>query len=389
MRTIYRTALMGLTAGVLLAACGDNKPKGPPTPPVPEVGVITLATQPVQLYSELPGRVSATRTADIRPQVGGILQKRLFTEGAEVKAGQGLYQIDPDTYRAAVSRARAALASADAQAANTRVIAQRYEALFGQHLVSQQDRDNTAIAAQRAEADVQVARAALESAQIDLTHTLVTAPIAGRIGRSLVTEGALLKAAQDGALATVQQLDTVYVDVTQSSAELLRLQRELQAGRLQADAALRARVTLTLEDGSPYAQAGELRFSEVTVDSGTGSILLRAVFPNPRRELLPGMFVRAQVGQAANSAALLLPQAGVSRNARGAATVLVVGDDDVATERVITTGRVVNNQWLVTDGLKVGERVIVEGLQKAKAGAKVRPVAVGAGANAAANAGKG
>ena len=389
MQMMYRPALVSLVAGVLLTACGGDKAKGPPPATVPEVGVLTLAVQPVQLYSELPGRVTALRTADIRPQVGGILQKRLFTEGTEVKAGQALYQIDPDTYRAAVSRARAALVSAEAQAANTRVIAQRYETLFSQHLANQQDRDNTAVAAARAEADVQVARAALESAQIDLNHTLLTAPIAGRIGRSLVTEGALLKAVQDGALATVQQIDTVYVDIPQSSAELLRLQHDLASGRLQEDAALRTRVTLTLEDGTRYALPGELRFSEVTVDSGTGSVILRAVFPNPQRELLPGMFVRAQVGQAANSAALLMPQAGVSRNARGAATVLVVGDDDVATERVITTGRVVNNQWLVTEGLKPGERVIVEGLQKAKPGAKVRPVAAGAATQAPASAGKG
>ena len=378
MRTMYRTALMGLTAGVLLAACGDNKPKGPPTPPVPEVGVIVLQPKPAQLFSELPGRVTATRTAEIRPQVAGILQKRLFTEGAEVKAGQALYQIDADAYRAVVGRARGALVSAEAQAANTRAIAQRYQSLFERQLASQQDRDNTRANQLRAEADVVAAKAALDAAQVDLDRTRITSPISGRIGRSQVTEGALVKVAQDAPLAVVQQLDPVNVDVSQSSAELLRLQRELASGRLQSDKAVTARVMLTLEDGSAYAEAGEMRFSEVTVDAGTGSVLLRASFPNPRRELLPGMFVRARVGQAVAAEALLVPQAGVSRNARGLPTVLVVGADDIAEERLLTVGRVIDNQWQVLDGLKAGDRVIVEGLQRAKAGNKVKPVPAGA-----------
>ena len=377
MRTIYRTALMGLFAGVLLAACGDNKPKGPPAPPVPEVGIIVLAPKPAQLYSELPGRVTATRTAEIRPQVAGLLQKRLFTEGAEVKAGQALYQIDADAYRAAVGRARGVLVSAEAQATNTRTIAQRYQSLFERQLASQQDRDNTRANQLRAEADVVTAKAALDAAQVDLDRTRITAPISGRIGRSQVTEGALVKVAQDAPLAVVQQLDPVNVDVSQSSAELLRLQRELASGRLQPDKAVTARVQLTLEDGSPYAEAGEMRFSEVTVDAGTGSVLLRASFPNPRRELLPGMFVRARVGQAVATEALLVPQAGVSRNARGLPTALVVGAADVAEERLLTVGRVIDNQWQVLDGLKAGDRVIVEGLQRAKAGNKVKPVPAG------------
>ena len=377
MRTIYRTALMGLFAGVLLAACGDNKPKGPPAPPVPEVGIIVLAPKPAQLYSELPGRVTATRTAEIRPQVAGLLQKRLFTEGAEVKAGQALYQIDADAYRAAVGRARGVLVSAEAQATNTRTIAQRYQSLFERQLASQQDRDNTRANQLRAEADVVTAKAALDAAQVDLERTRITAPLSGRIGRSQVTEGALVKVAQDAPLAVVQQLDPVNVGVSQSSAELLRLQRELASGRLQPDKAVTARVQLTLEDGSPYAEAGEMRFSEVTVDAGTGSVLLRASFPNPRRELLPGMFVRARVGQAVATEALLVPQAGVSRNARGLPTALVVGADDVAEERLLTVGRVIDNQWQVLDGLKAGDRVIVEGLQRAKAGNKVKPVPAG------------
>ena len=339
---------------------------------------MTLQPRPAQLYIELPGRVSATRTAEIRPQVAGILQKRLFTEGSEVKAGQELYQIDADAYRAAVGRARGVLASAEAQAANTRTIAQRYQNLFERQLASQQDRDNTRANQLRAEADVVAAKAALDAAQVDLDRTRITAPISGRIGRSQLTEGALVRVAQDAPLAVIQQLDTVNVDVTQSSAELLRLQRELASGTLQQDKAVTARVMLTLEDGSAYPEAGELRFSEVTVDAGTGSVLLRASFPNPRRELLPGMFVRARVGQAVATQALLVPQAAVSRNARGQPTVLVVGDQDIAEERVLTTGRVVDNHWQVLAGLKAGDRVIVEGLQRAKAGNPVRPAPAGA-----------
>ena len=371
-RAVALSAVLGC-----VAACDGGKNKAPPPPPVPEVGVIALQPKPAQLYTELPGRVTAVRTAEIRPQVAGILQKRLFVEGSEVKAGQALYQIDADAYRAAVGRARGALASAEAQAANTRAIAQRYQTLFERQLASQQDRDNTRANQLRADADVVAAKAALDAAQVDLDRTRITAPISGRIGRSQVTEGALVKVAQDAALAVVQQLDAVNVDVTQSSAELLRLQREVARGALQQDKAVTARVMLTLEDGSAYPEAGELRFSEVTVDAGTGSVLLRASFPNPRRELLPGMFVRARVGQAVATQALLVPQAAVSRNARGLPTVLVVGDGDVAEEHVLVTGRVIDNQWQVIEGLKAGDRVIVEGLQRAKAGNKIKPVPAG------------
>jgi len=354
-----------------MAGCGPAKPPAT-TPPVPEVGVITITPQQVGLVTELPGRTEPYRIAELRPQVGGILQKRLFTEGAEVKAGQALYQIDPATYRAAESRARAQLASVEAQQSTAQLLAERYETLITQNVISRQDYDNALSARRRADADVAVAKAALESAHIDLEHTRLIAPIAGRISRSLVTEGALVKVAQDNELATVQQLDPIYVDVTQSSAELLKLQRDLGAGVLQADKATQAQVTLVLEDGTTYAHTGQLQFSEATVDRGTGSIVLRAVFPNPRRELLPGMFVRARLSQAVSHDALLVPQAGVSRNARGQATVLVVGSDNVANERVVKTGRVINNQWLVTEGLAAGERVIVEGLQKAKPGMTVR-----------------
>ncbi len=375
---IARLALAPLMlAALALAGCGNAAKPGAPPSQAPEVGVVTITPQRVRLTSELPGRTAAYRIAEVRPQVGGILLQRLFTEGAEVKAGQALYQIDPASYRAAESGARAQLAAAEAQAANARALAERTQSLLASKVISQQDYDNAQAARRAADANVLVAKAALESARINLTYTRLTAPISGRIGRSAVTEGALLKAVQDDSIATVQQLDPIYVDVTQSSTELLALQRELAAGHLKVDKSAKAAVTLTLEDGSAYEQEGRLELTEVSVDRGTGTVVLRAVFPNPNRELLPGMFVRAHVGEAVAEAALLVPQAGVSRNARGEATVLVVGEGDVVSERVVKTSRVINNQWLVTDGLKGGERVIVEGLQKAKAGITVHAVPAG------------
>ena len=373
--------MRNLTAAVALvvvaAGCGSGKPAAPAAPPPPEVGVLTLQPAHASLATQLPGRTAAYRVAEVRPQVGGIVQKRLFTEGAEVAAGAPLYQIDPATYRAAENGARAALAAADAQATNARLLAERAESLVATKMISQQDHDNALAARRRADAEVAVAKAALESAQINLAYTTIRSPIAGRTGRSVVTEGALVKAVQDDALTSVQQLDPIYVDVTQSSAELLRLQRDLAAGRLKAEG-VQAKVTLTLEDGTPYAQEGRLQFAESLVDRGTGSVLLRAVFPNPRRELLPGMFVRATVAQATTDDALLLPQAGVTRNARGDAVVLLVDEAGLVSERVIHTSRVIDNQWYVTDGVKAGDRVIVEGLQKAKPGMTVRVAPAGA-----------
>jgi membrane fusion protein (multidrug efflux system) len=372
-----RTLAAALALAVAAAGCGGGKPAAPAVPPPPEVGVLTLTPAHASLATQLPGRTAAYRVAEVRPQVGGIVQKRLFTEGAEVAAGAPLYQIDPATYRAAGNGARAALAAADAQATNARLLAERAESLIATKMISQQDHDNALAARRRADAEVAVAKAALESAQINLAYTTIRSPIAGRTGRSVVTEGALVKAVQDDALTTVQQLDPIYVDVTQSSAELLRLQRDLAAGRLRAEGG-QAKVTLTLEDGTPYSQEGRLQFAESLVDRGTGSVLLRAVFPNPHRELLPGMFVRAKVAQATTDDALLLPQAGVTRNARGDAVVLLVDDAGLVSERVIHTSRVIDNQWYVTDGLKAGDRVIVEGLQKAKPGMTVRVAPAGA-----------
>lgn len=373
-RTLLQLPL--LCAALALAACGGNAPP-PAGAAAPEVGVITLAPRAVQLTTELPGRTAAFRIAEVRPQVEGIILKRLFTEGSEVSAGQPLYEIDASTYRAAALRAEASLASAEAQLNAARLLSERYGPLQEQGVVSKQDFDNALAARKSGEAAVAAAMAALETARIDLNYTQVRSPIRGRIGRSLVSEGALVTRNQETPLATVAQLDPIYVDVTQSSSDLLRLQRDFAAGRLQRDANQNARVTLLLEDGTEYPHAGALQFSEVTVESSTGSVLLRAVFPNPGRILLPGMFVRATLSQGSNSEALLVPKAAVQRNARGEPTVLVVDAGDAVSERVVELGSSVGSDWLVTDGLAAGERVIVEGLQKARAGITVTPAPVG------------
>jgi membrane fusion protein (multidrug efflux system) len=358
----------------LLAACGGGKNQGAGAGGPPEVGVITLAPQVVALHTELPGRTAAYRIAEVRPQVEGIIKRRLFKEGSEVTAGQPLYEIDAAPYQAALLRAQAGLASSEAQLVAANLQARRYGPLQKEGAVSQQELDNAVATQGSAEAAVAAAKAAVETARIDLGYTQVRAPIAGRIGRSQVTEGALVKAAQDAAIATIAQLDPIYVDVTESSAELLRLRRDFDAGRLQRDAKQQATVTLLLEDGSRYPDSGVLQFSEVTVDPGTGSVLLRAEFPNRARNLLPGMFVRATLGVGSSAQALLVPQAGVSRNARGEATVLLVDAEDKVSERVIEVDRAVGSNWLVSSGLKAGERVIVEGLQKTRAGATVKPM---------------
>jgi membrane fusion protein (multidrug efflux system) len=361
----------------LLAACSGGQNQGAGAGAAPEVGVITLAPQAVSLSTELPGRTAAYRIAEVRPQVEGIIKRRLFKEGSEVAAGQPLYEIDAAPYQAALLRAQAGLASSEAQLTAARLVAGRYVPLQKEGAISQQELDTALANQSSAEAAVAAAKAAVETARIDVGYTQVRAPIAGRIGRSQVTEGALVKAAQDAAIATIAQLDPIYVDVTESSAELLRLRRDMDAGRLQRDARQQATVTLLLEDGSRYADTGVLQFSEVTVDPGTGSVLLRAEFPNRARHLLPGMFVRATLGVGSSKEALLVPQAGVSRNARGEATVLLVDAQSKVSERVIEVDRAVGSNWLVSSGLKAGDRVIVEGLQKARAGATVKAMPVG------------
>lgn len=318
-----------------------------------------MQAQAVPISTELPGRVAGYRTADVRPQVNGIILKRLFVEGSDVKAGQQLYQIDPAPYQASYDSTVAALASA-------RALAERYKPLAEANAVSKQDYDN-------AVASHLQAQAAVETARINLIYTRVLSPIAGRIGRSLITEGALVTANQATVLATVQQLDPVYVDVTQPSTTLLRLEREAAAGLLKQNAAGKAQVQVRLEDGSEYAHPGTLEFSEVTVDQGTGSITLRALLPNPERILLPGMFVREEIQEGVREGAVLAPQQGVSHDQKGQPNALVVGPDNKVELRTLKTDRAIGDQWLVTSGLKPGDRIIVEGIQAAKPGAKVVP----------------
>jgi membrane fusion protein (multidrug efflux system) len=358
-----------------LTACGRGAPAAS-GPAAVEVGVVTLVPRSAGIVDELPGRTVAFRVAEVRPQVSGIVQKRLFEEGGEVKAGQPLYQIDPATYRATLSAAEAAQQRAEARVTAARLLEQRYAPLIAANAVSKQEYDDAVASRASAEADVAAARAQVESARINLVYTQLLAPISGRIGRTLVTEGALVTQQQASPLALVQQLDPIYVDIAQSSIEMLRLQRALASGELQRDEQNEAEVGLTLEDGSAYPEHGKLQFAEVSVDPGTGAVVLRAIFPNPRRELLPGMFVRTQLTQAVKRDALLVPQRGVTRNQRGDALVMVVGAGDKAEERQVTAARVIGNDWLITEGLAPGERVIVDGLQKIRAGSEVRPVQI-------------
>ena len=368
---LLRVVITATAAALLLAACGKDQDGAPPPP---EVSIVTLKPRPVAITDQLPGRTTAFRVAEVRPQVTGIVQKRTFSEGTEVKAGAQLFQIDAGSYRAALSSAEAALKRAEAQAVTAKLLAERYAPLIAANAVSKQENDEAIAANARAEADVASARAAVESARINVVYTQVLSPISGRIGRTMITEGALVTSGQPAPLATVQQLDPIYVDITQSSTEMLRLQRQLANGELVKDESNQAEVSLTLEDGSRYPERGRLKVSEASVDPSTGSVVLRAVFPNPRRELLPGMFVRAQLSQGTRSAALMVPQRGVNHNPRGEATVLIVDKDEKVAERVVTADRTIGDEWLITAGLSPGDRVIVDGLQKAKPGSPVKAV---------------
>jgi membrane fusion protein (multidrug efflux system) len=340
--------------------------------PPPVVGVVTVEPQPVVVTSELPGRTSPYQVSEVRPQVSGIIKARLFTEGSNVRAGEPLYQIDPAPYKAAYDSQAAALAKAQANLATVRLKAQRYADLVKINAVSKQDYDDAVALAQQAEADVASAKAALETARINLGYTKVAAPISGRIGPSAVTAGALVTANQTTNLATLQTLDPIYVDVTQSSAELLRLKQQIALGGLDGAGADRAKVKLILEDGSTYPWEGELKVSDVTVDPSTGAVTLRAVFPNPKSVLLPGMFVRAVVNEAATQKAILAPQRGVSRDPQGHATAFVVNAAGKVEVRVLQAPRTVGDSWLVTSGLNPGDRLIVEGVQKVQPGMPVQ-----------------
>jgi len=352
--------LVSAIAVAMLSLTGCQESSAPQTQQTPQVGVVTLEAKPFALTSEVPGRTSAYRIAEVRPQVNGIIQKRLFTEGSEVKAGQQLYQIDPATYQAAFKSAQATQLSAKS-------LADRYKLLVADKAVSQQAYDEARAAALQADA-------ALEQARIDLRYTKVMAPISGRIGRSAVTEGALVSNGQANAMATIQQLDPIYVDVTQSSKELLRLRRDLADGRLQKASDSAAKVALKLEDGSHYAHEGTLEFSEVAVDESTGSVTLRAVFPNPDHLLLPGMFVHAELVSGVKQNAILAPQQGVTRNQRGEPTAMVVGADNKVELRVLKADRTAGSAWLVEEGLNAGDRLITEGLQFVQPGAEVKAV---------------
>lgn len=361
-----------LTAIMLIAACGQHKP--PQKGPV-EVGVVTLTAGNVTVASELPGRTVSTMMSEVRPQVAGILQKRFFTEGAMVTAGQPLYQIDQRLYRASREQAQANLASAEATMMAAQARANRYRTLGDTEAVSAQDRDDVIASARQANAAVGQARAQLQTSNVNLEFTLVRAPISGRIGRTLFTPGALVTANQADPLATIQRLDPIYVDVTQSSAQLLQLRRSLAAGKtLPASANIR----LKLDDGSDYPLEGRIEFAEPIVDLNSGTVTLRAQFPNPDGLLLPGMFVRVVAPQAVVPNGILAPQQGIARDPKGNATALVVDKADKVVRRMVTTGQAIGDKWLVTAGLKAGDRLIVEGTDKVKPDDKVKPVAVAA-----------
>ncbi|HEX4352251.1 MAG TPA: efflux RND transporter periplasmic adaptor subunit [Polyangiales bacterium] len=357
----------------MLSACSaaDAKPEPVVDSPI-EVGVVTLRAEPIALQTELSGRTMAYRSAEVRPQVTGIIKSREFREGANVKAGEVLYVLDPSVYRAAHAKAQAELASAEASLVTTQVRADRYADLVKINAVSKQEFDDARAAHQQALAAVAQGRASLESAKINLDYTKVVASISGRIGRSSVTQGALVTASQSAPLATIQQLDPIYVDVTQSSAQLLRLKRLLASGGALPPS---AKVDLMLEDGTQYDEVGELQFTDVTVDASTGSVTLRALFPNPEGLLLPGMYVRAVIDEAMDPHAVLAPQPAITRDERGRAIALLVDAQDRVQLRTLTTGRAIGNRWLVTSGLSAGDRVIVEGNDKVKPGARVKPVA--------------
>jgi membrane fusion protein (multidrug efflux system) len=360
---------------LILTACGGGQPQQPPAGP-PQVGFVVVRQQAVTLSTELPGRTSAFESSDVRPQVNGLILKRLFTEGDQVRAGQALYEIDPQPYEAQVASARAALTRARAAIASSAALARRYNELVRINAISRQDAENAVTSSQQAQADVAAQQAALRSAQIDLARTTIRAPISGRIGRSTYTTGALVSAAQADPLTTIQRLDPIFVDIQQSSADVLRLRQRLLAGDLSRGGGA-ARVRLKLEDGSAYPAEGVLKFTDVTVDPTTGSQIVRAQFANQGGLLLPGMYVRAALVEGTASNAILVPQAGVSRDEKGNPTVLVVGAQNKVEMRKVTAPRTVGASWLVTAGLKPGDKVIVEGAQNAPPGTAVKPVPAG------------
>lgn len=348
--------------------------QAPPPPGMPEVAVVTIQPQSLELTTELTGRISANLMSEIRPQVTGIIQKRLFTEGADVKAGQVLYQIDPATYQAAYDNAKATAARAEANLAPARLREERFRELVKIKAVSQQEYDDAHASFKLAEADVAASRAALENARINLAYTRVTSPIAGRIGKSSVTAGALVTANQPTPLTTVQQIDPTYLDVTQSTAELMGLKKRLEDGRLSQKGKDLSKVKLILEDGTIYPLEGMLQFRDVSVDPTTSSVIIRMTFPNPKGVLLPGMFVRALIKEGVNENAILVPQQTVARNPKGEPYAMVLDASGKVEQRKVTVDRAIGNQWLISEGFATGDRVIAEGMQKVRPGAVVKTV---------------
>ena len=369
--TAENRILQGLLLGAIGLLVGGCVKHTAPTPPKPAVTVVDLRAGRVSLTTELPGRTSAYRVAEVRPQVNGVVLKRLFKEGDLVAAGQQLYQIDPAPYEAALASARATLAHARASVTAAKLTAERYQALAEAHAVSRQDYDNAVATLGQVDADVASGEAAVRAAEINLAYTKVYSPISGRTGRSSVTEGALVTANQATSLLTVTQLDPVYVDLTQPSTTIVRFKRELAAGQIRHVDGDQAPAKLLLEDGSPYESSGTLQFSEVTVDQGTGSVTLRAIFPNHAGLLLPGMFVRATIEEGVREGAILAPQQGITHAPDGTATALVVGAGDTVEKRDVVLDHALGDQWIVTKGLTAGDRLIVTGVQRIHPGMKV------------------
>lgn len=367
-----------VVAALVLAAAACDEPKqgaAPPRGPV-EVTAMTLETSRVPLFTDLPGRTSAYRVAEVRPQVSGIVLKRLFEEGSVVEAGRQLYQIDQATYQASLQSAQADLAKARATQKSIEAKAARYADLVKINAVSRQDYDDVVAGLDQAKAQIMVSQAAVDMARINLEYTKVLAPIGGRIGKSAVTEGALVTANQAGPMATITQLDPIYVDLSQSSSDLMRLRQAISSGQVQQGDSDHAMVSLFLDGAAqPYGSPGKLQFSDVTVDQSTGAVQLRAVFPNPRNDLLPGLFVRARVEQGVREQAILVPQKALVRNPDGSAVVWVVDPDNKANPRPVEIGQAVGGDWLVNAGVQPGERVVVEGLQKVRPGAEVKVAA--------------
>jgi len=366
--------MVPLLGGLLLAGC-DRGQQSPSPSSIPVVATVTVQTQRAVLTTELPGRTSAFRIAEIRPQVNGLIQKRLFTEGSEVKAGQVLYRIDPASFQAALDNAKAGLGRAEAGLTSIRLRVERYREVLADKAVSRQDYDDAVAALEQAEADIQYWQATVKTASINLRYTRVTAPISGRIGKSSVTDGALVTAYQPVALATIQQLDPIYVDVPQSTTELLRLKSRLKDGMLNQNETDHNKVKLILEDDTIYPLEGTLQFSDVTVDPTTGSVTLRVVVPNPTGVLLPGMFVKTVIKEGINKKAILVPQQGVSRDPKGNPIAMIVNAENKIGLRMLTLDRAIGDKWLISAGLAPGDQVIVEGMKMLRPGASVKAVA--------------